>query len=209
MSNLSAYFRNACLAVVAVTSSALYSTANDIYAPLLDHVGHAPQESHTHSLPACFWKTCHGNGIQSALCIDGSAIQLSAMLRTCHAGMLPTNVMHGHLETTDHTITLVDKVRDMVRDMVTRTSTKAVETAATKAERGKAAAVLETHRTGETAVIYLTYDFFRSQNVPNAEHGHIIMLTAGASGLTMLFWTHAHLWVSHQQHSHQHGVVAT
>lgn len=54
------------------------------------------------------------------------------------------NIMQGHLETTGHTITPVDMVR--------WTSTKAVETAATEAERGIVMAVPETHRTGASTV---------------------------------------------------------
>lgn len=54
------------------------------------------------------------------------------------------NTMEGHPETTGHTIIPVD--------MVGWTSTKAVETTATEAERGTAVAVPETYRTGARAV---------------------------------------------------------
>ena len=120
---------------------------------------------------------------------NGVKKNLLLLQRSCFAGMAPTNTMRGHLETTDHTITLVDKVRDMVREMVTGLSTKAVETAATKAERGKAAAVPETRRTGElllssTAVIYSTHK--SSAVCTRSQYGHNAMLTACASGLTLL-----------------------
>lgn len=57
------------------------------------------------------------------------------------------NTMKGHPETTGHTNIPVDMVR--------WTSTKAVETTATEAERGTAVAVPETPRTGARAVTCL------------------------------------------------------
>ena len=66
--------------------------------------------------------------------------------------MLLKSMVQGHLETTDRTVTVVD----MVRDMGTGTSTKAVETAATKAEREKAMALPETHHTGKSFILAKT-----------------------------------------------------
>ena len=104
-----------------------------------------------------------------------------------YAGMLPTNVTQGHLETTDRTITLVDMARNIMRNAVRGTSTKAVETAATKAERGKSVAVSETHHTGGATVIYLS-NILVSYIVPDQEHGAMQCLQQCALGLTLFLY---------------------
>ena len=130
------------------------------------------------------------------------------MQSSCFAGTLPTNVMQGHPETTDHTTTAVDMVKGMVRDMVTGTSTKAVETAATKAERGKAMAVSKTHHIGETTLIYLIDNFgesdctrFRALSPCNVystcisphSAAFVSMLTAGITSASLTFVAITHI----------------
>ena len=100
--------------------------------------------------------------------------------------------MQGHLETTDCAITLVDMARNIMRDMVRGTSTKAVETAAPKAERGKAVAVPETHHTGGTTVIHLSCRILRINIVPDQEHGAMqcnARLTACTLALTLFLYS--------------------